>query len=117
MFIQLKLKGLKMDRKSPFKSGASSSGSLPMYDAISIHLLDRLAARLSHGAEKHGKYNYRKGLNDKEFILDRLNHAFRHLKLAIDSIENEEISEDDDLGAVLCGIQFAIEYQHRNKLI
>lgn len=79
--------------------------------------LRRIAKRFDLGKEKHGKFNYRKGLEDKEFVLDRLNHAFQHLKFAIDAIENSEATKDDDLAAVGVNIAMAMEYQHRNNLV
>jgi hypothetical protein len=100
-----------------FKSGATSSGKLPPYDLITLNFQDRTAKRLELGAEKHGRFNYRKGLKDKEFIMDRLNHAFKHLKLAMDQIESGEKVEDDDLAAVSVNVMMAMEYQHTNDLI
>jgi hypothetical protein len=105
-----------MSEKHKFKSGATSSEYKLPFDLINLHVLRRFAARLKLGAEKHGRFNYVKGLRDKEFIIDRLNHAFEHLKLAIDGIENGEIYTDDDLGAVLVNVQMAMEYQQANNL-
>lgn len=102
--------------KQTFSSGATSSKHLPMYDLIPLEFLRRTAERFTLGAEKHGKFNYRKGLKDKEFILDRLNHAFLHLKLAIDMIENGEVYQDDDLGGVAVNVAMAMEYQQTNGL-
>jgi|SRR5262245_28265268 len=105
------------DSKHKFKSGATSSEHKLPFDLIDIRVLRRFAARLKLGAEKHGRFNYRKGIQDKEFVMDRLNHAFEHLKLAIDQIENGVVSNDDDLGAVLVNVQIAMEYQHANDLV
>jgi hypothetical protein len=99
------------------KSGATSSGQLPPYDLITLNFQNRTAARLGLGAVKHGRFNYRKGLKDKEFIMDRLNHAFKHLKNAMDCIENGEVYQDDDLGAVAVNVMMAMEYQHVNGLV
>jgi hypothetical protein len=100
-----------------FKSGATSSEQLPPYDLISKVFLTRTAQRLGLGAEKHGRFNYRKGLRDKEFIIDRLNHAFLHLKNAMIHIENGEVYIDDDLGAVAVNVMMAMEYQLINDLM
>lgn len=99
------------------KSGATSSGKLPPYDLITLNFQNRVAERLQLGAEKHGRFNYRKGLKDREFIMDRLNHAFKHLKLAMDRIESGEVYDDDDLGAVAVNVMMAMEYQHANGLV
>lgn len=100
-----------------FKSGATSSENLPPYDLLPMNFLRRVAARFGLGAVKHGRFNYRKGLNDKEFIQDRLNHAFVHLKNAMDTIEAGEIFEDDDLAAVAVNVAMVMEYQHENNLV
>lgn len=99
------------------KSGATSSGQLPPYDLITLNFQTRVAKRLQLGAEKHGRHNYRKGLKDKEFIMDRLNHAFAHLKMAMDQIENAESVNDDDLAAVAVNVMMGMEYQHANGMV
>ncbi len=106
-----------MSKLQKFKSGATSSELVPGYDMIPFNFLNRTAKRFDVGKEKHGKFNYRKGLEDKEFIIDRLNHAFQHLKFAIDQIEAGEVFKDDDLGAVSVNVAMAMEYQHKNKLV
>lgn len=100
-----------------FTSGAKSSEQLPNYDLLPISFLTRTAKRFTVGAQKYGKFNYRQGLKDKAFILDRLNHAFLHLKKAIDAIENGEPTEDDNLAAVAVNTAMAMEYEKTNKLV
>jgi hypothetical protein len=100
-----------------FKSGATSSEQHPPYDLIPMNFLRRTAVRFGLGAVKHGRFNYVKGLQDKEFIQDRLNHAFVHLKNAMDQIERGEIYTDDDLGAIAVNVAMAMEYQHANDLV
>lgn len=100
-----------------FSSGATSSKQLPSYNLIAICLLNRLAARMDLGAIKHGKFQYRKGLKDKSFILDRLNHAILHIRLAQDLIEKDEQFTDDDLGGAAANIMMAMEYQEINNLL
>ena len=100
-----------------FKSGAKSSGNKPSYHLIPLTMFRRTALRfdlgIAHGYEAN---NWRKGLTDKDFILDRLNHALEHLKLAMKAIENDEIETDDNLGAVTCNVSMAMEYQLVNEL-
>ncbi len=108
---------MKVKKLQKFKSGATSSDLVCGYDQLPLNFLTRTAKRFDLGKEKHGKFNYRKGLKDKEFIIDRLNHAFLHLKKAIDEIENGEVYTDDNLGAVSVNIAMAMEYQHMNKLV
>lgn len=103
--------------KQTFKSGATSSEQLPGYDMLPELFLTRTAKRFDLGKVKHGKFNYRKGLKDKEFIIDRLNHAFLHLKKAIDLIELDQPFDDDNLAAVAVNIAMAMEYELANFLI
>lgn len=106
----------KVNDKQVFTSGAASSEKLPPYDLLTLNFQNRVARRLEVGASKYGRFNYRKGLQDKEFIMDRLNHAFKHLKIAMDAIEQGEIVEDDDLAGVAVNVMFAMEYEHQNNL-
>lgn len=103
--------------KQVFKSGAASSGNVARYDLITVQFLDRLGERLKLGAVKYGPFQYRKGLKDKDFILDRLNHAIRHIRLAQDLIHHDLPFDDDDLAGAVCSIMFAMEYQEANCLL
>ena len=79
-----------------FASGAKSSERQPRYDLIPKCILDRLAARLAYGAEKHGERNYQLGARDPMYRKDRLNHLIGHaLKLA------EGDTSEDHLGAIM----------------
>jgi len=62
-----------------FKSGAKSSEIKPRYDLVPIEAIRRIAERLGKGAAFHGEHNYRKGVDDEEFIVERRNHAVEHL--------------------------------------
>jgi len=106
-----------MEKKHQFKSGATSSENKPPYDQIPLSFLVRTARRFELGAKKHGKFNYIKGLKDKDFILDRCNHALEHLKLAMTQIEHGEVNSDDDLGAVAWNVAIIMEYQRINEQI
>ena len=103
--------------KQVFESRAASSGNVPGFDMLPYVFLYRTAKRFDLGAKKYSKFNYRKGLKDKAFILDRLNHAFSHLKLAMDLIEAGIPFGDDNLGAVACNIAMAMEYEQNNDLM
>lgn len=113
---QIEIVEVKNQDKQTFKSGATSSGQVPGYDMLPELFLTRVAKRFDLGKEKHGKFNYRKGLQDKEFIIDRLNHAFLHLKRAIDLIENNTPFEDDNLAAVAVNVAMAMEFEYINHL-
>lgn len=85
-----------------FKSGATSSKTSPRFDLIPREALECLADRLAGGAIKHGERAWMKGLDDPEFMRDRLNHTIEHLL----NVSNGNFEEDDEwgnLGAVMWG--------------
>lgn len=93
-----------------FTSGASSSGNKPPYECLTSTLLRRAALRMQKGMH-YGKHNWKKGVKDKAFILDRLNHALEHLKKAQEEIDSDTLYDDDDLAAVVVNCMMAMEYQ------
>lgn len=97
-----------------FTSGASSSNHKPPYECLTITLLRRSAMRMQKGMH-YGKHNWKKGIADKQFILDRLNHAIEHLIKAQSEIDNDTEMTDDDLAAVVVNCMFAMEYQITKK--
>lgn len=101
------------DEKHIFESGASSSEHVPDFGMIPLVLLTRTAKRLQLGEVKHGRWNYRKGLEDKAFLMDRLNHAFLHLKRLYDSIEFDIKTMDDDAAAIVVNIAIIMESQDK----
>ena len=83
--------------KAVFASGASSSEEQPRYDLIPYVATQREAARMGMGAREHGENNWMRGVGDKVFYRDRVNHLVNHaLKYA-----NGDRSEDH-LAAVRC---------------
>lgn len=102
--------------KHTFTSGASSSGYKLPYETLTPIFLKRAAARMALGLPHYGKHNWKKGVSDKNFILDRLNHAFEHLIKVMYEIDNGITMTDDDLAAVVVNCMFAMEYQETFKL-
>lgn len=103
-----------MENKKDFKSGASSSGNLPPYECLTEIFLRRSAERMKLGMH-YGKHNWKKGARDKDFILDRLNHAFEHLIKAMSDIDSDVVGKDDNLSAVVVNCMFAMEYEESLK--
>lgn len=97
--------------KHTHTSGATSSGNYPMFYLLPECFLHRTAARFTYGAKRHGARNWEKGLEDKEFILDRLGHAMVHLVRAMDKISRGVETPDDDLGGVACNVAMAMTYE------
>jgi len=98
------------DEIKTLPSGAATSGNLPPYECLTPLFLRRSAERMRLGL-RYGKHNWKKGIEDKEFILNRLNHAFEHLILAMEAIDSDTPVSDDNLAAVVVNCMFAMEYE------
>jgi hypothetical protein len=99
------------DDKHTFSSGASSSGMKPRYDLIPSWALERIAKRFAEGAKKYGENNWQKGVTDKEFIIDRMNHMVEHLYKKIEAVRAGEINPDDDMAAVILNAIFVMGHE------
>jgi hypothetical protein len=90
------------DDRHTFTSGAMSSGRKPRYDLIPTQALRRIANRFEEGVDKYGQDNWRKGIHDTMWLLDRTNHAIEHLKKIQANLHSglTQISLDDDAAAV-----------------
>jgi hypothetical protein len=91
------------------ESGATSSHVTPRYDLVPREFLQILAQRYTGGADKHGPYNYRKGLRDRAFIVNRIGHIHEHLGKLFQSEPNAEDSFTDNIGAIGWGVAFLAE--------
>lgn len=107
-----------------FTSGAKSSEHLLRYDLIPWHIFaDRLAKRYTDGAVKYGEFNWQMGLKERAYVLDRANHALRHLHRAVEKMRAQTLGQidgvglaylpddDDDLAAAMWGIIFLMAAQ------
>lgn len=97
-----------------FASGAKSSSNAKRFDLIPRVALEKLADRFELGLLKYDAFNYRKGLHDKEFIIDRLNHLQMHMQALLAPQTNEEI-EDDNIGAILWAASFIAEVESQQS--
>ncbi len=97
-----------VDIKLP--SGVSTSTTLP-FDEIPPDSLRRLAVRYLSGHPRHGKNNWHKGVGDREYQMNRYNHAMNHL-LAWSAGD----TSDDHLGAVMWWACCQMELERREKL-
>lgn len=98
------------------KSGAKTSGNLPYYECLTEEFIDRCAQRMTEGAERYGKWNWMKGAHDRDYILNRLRHARKHLGLLMKEIDSDIPSGDDDAAAICVNIMMAMEYQSSHRL-
>ncbi|MHB8303621.1 MAG: dATP/dGTP diphosphohydrolase domain-containing protein [Acidobacteriaceae bacterium] len=101
-----------------FASGAVSAWVGLRYDLVPRALWERLARRFGLGAAKYGELNYRKGLRDREYILDRLNHLQTHLQAYL-APKNAQEFEDDNLGAMAwaCAFLCEVEEDKQGRLV
>jgi hypothetical protein len=101
-----------MENIQEFPSGARSSGNKSRYDLLPVWALQRIAARFAIGADRYGEDNWKRGMQDPEWTIDRLNHAIEHLYDAIQAIKLGGIPHrDDDLSAVIVNAIFAMGYE------
>lgn len=99
------------------ESGATSSHVPLRYDLIPRSLIEIAAQRYTDGAVKHGERGYQKGLEDWDFILNRINHITEHwnkLFHRADDVDEVE-SPKAHLGAILWGIGFLCELTDHEK--
>ncbi len=103
----------------PGKSGALASKKSLFYHDVPPELFRRAALRHTVG---HNKFtpgttmnlNWREGLDDEFYVMDRYNHLWEHL---IDFQENGN-KYDDNLGAIVwcCGFLMEVERIHPKML-
>jgi hypothetical protein len=93
-------------------SGALSSKRSLYYHDIPPELFKRIAKRYTDGHVKYSpditmNLNWRQGLTDPLYVMDRFNHLFEHL---IDFLENGN-QKDDNLAAIAwcCGFLMEVE--------
>lgn len=84
----------------------SSKVSLRL-DLVPEIFIRRVAQRFTEGAEKYGAYNYRKGINDPEFIQERINHLKNHLSQFL----MEGNDKDDNLAAIGWAVAMLMEFE------
>lgn len=106
-----------IDSLHTFKSGAQSSEHLPAFHLVPVlHVLERLTPRFAIGAAKYGVDAWRKGLEDREWLLDRANHGLRHYLMMLDKLKKGEATDegDDDLAGAMWALAVIAEseWQH-----
>jgi hypothetical protein len=91
------------------KSGATSS-KIPRFDLIPRSALLKMADRFDLGLIKHGKDNWRKGIGNRDYAIERATHVLDHASKLIEKLEGHEPwNGDDDVGAILWGGAFLSE--------
>ena len=96
-------------------SGARSSKTNLYYHDVPTELYRRIALRHTVGHKKHNdnpvpitmNLNWRQGLDDPFYVMDRLNHMFEHM---IAFLEDGDTT-DDNLGAIVWNAGFLMEVE------
>lgn len=86
---------------------------------IPYESLRRLAAVFKEGASKYGRNNWRYGVGNKAYQLERANHALKHLLLYIHRLQFVEklgIEGEDDLAKVMWFAAAQIELERLEML-
>ena len=107
------------NKLTPGKSGALSSKKSLYYHDCPPELFRRTALRYTVGHVKYSNditmnLNWREGLDDEFYVMDRYNHLWEHL---IDFQTNLN-KNDDNLGAIAwcCGFLMEVERLHPKML-
>lgn len=105
-----------LDDKITFKSGASSSSGAQRFDLLPLNALRVLSTRFEEGVVKHGLNNWRKGITDPAWVLDRFNHIFAHLYAYAEQVQGVRPEPDEkndtrvgNLAAAMWGCAILIE--------
>jgi hypothetical protein len=89
--------------------GAKTS-PVPRLDLLPLQSLVRLAARFEKGEKRYGRNNWRKGLKDREYALERAAHVLNHTLLLIEKLQGLRPDDgDDDAAAIMWGGAFLCE--------
>lgn len=104
-----------LDDKVTHACGATSS-YCPDFGQIPIDAQIALAKRFELGEVKHGRDNWRKGLDNVSYGVSRLNHVIYHALKLINKMEGKlPWDDDDDAGAIMWGGTFAVELTKVHK--
>ena len=99
-----------MEEEKILHACGSTSSKVPRLDYIPRIAAEKLAERYALGAIKHGKYNYKQGLTDKEYVLERCAHIIEHTMKYVEELEGlVPPSGDDNAAAIMWGGAFLCE--------
>lgn len=90
-----------------FKSGAKRGEVLSNTNRVPLGFIQLIARRGDYGEGKYGRFNYRKGLSDPEFVEQFFVHAIAHLQNLANEFHNTgafPVQQDDDLEGAAWGL-------------
>ena len=91
------------------ESGAKTSESARL-DLLPYHGLVRAAARFAKGERRYGHDNWRKGLTNRSYVIERAAHVMEHAAKLIAKLKGHLPDDgDDDAGAIAWGGMFLCE--------
>jgi hypothetical protein len=94
-----------------FGSGTIRTSKKSPFFLVPIELLEAVADTRLHGDRKYQPANWMRG--DKEFFVDCLSHAIKHL---IDAPWDSDEDFDTHLGHAACNIAFILWAKRRGKI-
>jgi hypothetical protein len=92
------------------KPVAQSSHVANRYDLTPRNFIERVGQRFALGDIKYPPFNYRNGLTDRKFIIERINHLQEHFYAYMWPRNNDEWN-DDNLAAIGWSIAFLMEVE------
>src|SRR5215472_4835958 len=99
-----------MNEQTVTHSCGAKSSAVPRLDLIPYRAQVAHAARWHKGAERYGMDNWRNGLTDREYVLERAAHVLNHVHVLIEKIKGLRPDDgDDDTGAIMWGGAFLCE--------
>jgi len=103
-------------------TGFVAKTDLETFDLVQIpyEAERRLGLVFQEGVEKYGRGNWRSGVRDRAYQLERANHALKHLKIYLHYLEFGEdlgVPGEDNLAKVawFCATQMEIERMEKMK--
>ena len=91
--------------------GKKDDQEKPMMDLLDPKVMVEMAKVLTHGAEKYGKYNWRKGLCSTRTTAAALRHIFSYL----DGNDIDEDSGQHHLACALVELMFTLRFSLTRK--
>ena len=100
-----------------------AKSDIEIFDLTSIpfHALWRVGVIFKEGQRKYGRGNWRNGAGDREYQIERANHALKHLLIYIHNLQYGEsvgVSGEDDIAKVawFCLTQMECERLEREPI-
>jgi hypothetical protein len=102
-------KEAEIEDKVMHPSGASTSKA-PRFDLLPLDSILGVAARFELGSIKHGEFNWKKGLGDRSYAIERANHVIHHAFKLIAKLRGDLPQDgDNDAAAIAWGGLFLQE--------